>query len=267
MNVQYSIHADNIRWLKKNASEHTIMSEGIISSLAEEMKKDGIPSPAEAYRIFSSLSGDNTDSGMFALLCRHLNDSNGYVLESVDVPKMTTYLRVPAADKAFAHFSKLYKGLGASYSTDFKSACEDVYYDRVDSCILPLESSSDGLSSAFRHMMLKYELKITSAVKIVTNEDSYQIMALLTGGFTDPLGDICEICLPGLSPHKLYEAIRVFEVFSAEVIRITSIPSRLGDSHDQHVCIKVSPEAVPSLRYTLDGLYPANILLGQYKKY
>ncbi len=258
---------NNVDWLNKNEKSHSALADGVafqFASAINDASEDLLPS--QVYDNWKAATGDLSLPFDFARVCRFLDIPEGDD-NSADKTSLSSavYFRTPISDRAYMGFSSYFHELGASYQTDFKSACEDVYYDRADACILPLESSDDGLLMTFRHMLLKYELKIIAVVRISSGDDSYQTMALLTNTIMNTDGNICEFYLPSSNHDDIVCTCRSLEILGAKVRRITSVPARNSSSYDHHICMKADPHKVIRIKYFLDAMYPANILLGQYK--
>ncbi len=263
----HSVFAENRDYLKDLSHVYSTMSDGVAFQLAEAIDRSDIPvDPSGALQLFCEANDGCDDIPSFARVCKFLTISSEKYSESSDSTlRSVVYFRTPVSDKAYSIFSKKFNSIGAMYATDFKTVCEDVYYDRADACMLPLESSEDGLIMSFRHMMLKYELTITSAVSIDVGEDKYQTMALLTNGNVDSNGNICEMCLTGASAKLLTEYSDSLQHFDATLIRVTSVPAKTRGRYDHHICVSIPPENVQKLRFFTDAVSPANVFLGQYK--
>jgi hypothetical protein len=68
------------------------------------------------------------------------------------------YVKNAVSDDAYRVFSRVIKDASVTYSGSFAQACEDVYYGRVAYCILPYETSDEGVLSGFMKLIRKYEL-------------------------------------------------------------------------------------------------------------
>ncbi len=263
----YSVYAENRSYLDGLKHEYNVMDDGVAFQFADAIGiSDAIIDPIATLELFEKASGDRDNIEPFARVCKYLTIPPQTDTESEDtLLKSVVYFRTPVSDKAYSLFSMEYKGLGAMYAADFKTVCEDVYYDRADACILPLESSEDGLIMSFRHMLLKYELTITSVIAIDIGEDKYQTMALLTNGKVDVNGNVCELCLTAVKPDVLSKFCESLRHFDAAVIRISSVPSKIRGKYDYHICLSVPTYNFPRLRFFTDAVSPASVFLGQYK--
>ncbi len=259
---------DNFSWLSENKDSNRHIENAIIyeaAKLAYENEK--ITTPTEAHEFFVSVSGENYTLSLFTKFCKELSQiskSEDNETSSLS-PAITVYVRNPLTDKAYEVFAREYQGLRAIYSHDFKSACEDVYYDRADSCIMPLESSSDGLLMPFRSMLIKYELKIAAVTKVISGEDAVQSLALVTGGETNTRGNVLEAYLPSVKQKDFIPLCTAVNEIGCDIIRVTTTESLESDHFDHHICFTSDSNSLSVLKYFLNGKYPAHIILGQYK--
>ena len=79
------------------------------------------------------------------------------------------YMRNSYADTAYEIFSSVIKNASVLYPSSFAAACEEVYYGRVGYCILPYETSEEGVLSGFRRLISKYELSPVLTCSVVTD--------------------------------------------------------------------------------------------------
>lgn len=79
------------------------------------------------------------------------------------------YMRNAFSDTAYGVFSKWIKDASVTYPSSFAAVCEEVYYGRAGYCILPYESSEEGVLSGFRRLISKYELKPVLTCSVTTD--------------------------------------------------------------------------------------------------
>ena len=79
------------------------------------------------------------------------------------------YMRNPYSDKAYGTFSAGIKNASVLYPSNFAAVCEEVYYGRAGYCILPYESSEEGVLSGFRNLISKYELRPVLTCSVMTD--------------------------------------------------------------------------------------------------
>ena len=68
------------------------------------------------------------------------------------------YVKNSYSDAAYRVFADTLTGASVTYCGNFAAVCEEVYYSRAGYCILPYETSDEGVLSSFRQLISKYEL-------------------------------------------------------------------------------------------------------------
>lgn len=99
-----------------------------------------------------------------------------------------SYVKNPYADRAYLSFADNYENAFAHYSVDFNQACEDVYYERSDYCILPVYTSAGGRISSVAWLSTKYELKTACLCEIDLSEGESTVFALMKKEMELPKG-------------------------------------------------------------------------------
>lgn len=82
------------------------------------------------------------------------------------------YFRNAYADAAFRVFSRVLDNPTVTYASDFTAVCEEVYYERSDMCLLPLDSSRDSKLVSFYKLIEKYELAPVYSCDVATPDGS-----------------------------------------------------------------------------------------------
>ncbi len=82
------------------------------------------------------------------------------------------YFKNAYADAAFRVFSDILEAPSVAYAPDFNSVCEEVYYERADMCMLPLDSSRDAKLISFYRLIDKYELSPVLSCDVTTPDGS-----------------------------------------------------------------------------------------------
>ena len=139
------------------------------------------------------------------------------------------YQRNSYADSAYLKFAKLLPLPRLSYAHSFASACEEVYNGLCEFCILPLESTAEGLLSTFFRLMEQYDLKIAATCDIASGADATRTsrFALLRRSLTPTLDPRQEslyfsFCIPQRSEPGLSELMLVTKLYGIEVTRVDS---------------------------------------------
>lgn len=81
------------------------------------------------------------------------------------------YIQSPYSDAAYRAFERALGRASVVYPDSFSAACEEVYNGRAGYCILPCESSEDGLLYGFLKLIVKYELAPIMMTRIVIDPE------------------------------------------------------------------------------------------------
>ena len=108
------------------------------------------------------------------------------------------YQRNSYADNAYLCFAELLKSPRALYAHSFSAICEEVYNGSAEFCILPLESSSEGMLNSFARLIDRYELKTVATCDVpATDAQRSTRFALLRR-------DLVPLPVPPHSKHRLF---------------------------------------------------------------
>lgn len=164
-------------------------------------------------------------------------------------PKIA-YLRNSYADTAFRIFSEVVGTPSVSYQSDFSAVCEEVYYNRADMCILPLDSSRDAKLIGFCRLIDKYELKIVLACDVASADGGVTTRyALLRKNLTfpDTLPDRADArffefsFVPG-EGISLGDVLFAAEGFGLKLYKVDAIPLTYSDSEFSYDVILHCPD-------------------------
>lgn len=267
-----AVLASNAGELQKIRAELQALTDGQIAELIPLCGED----PTAAFR---RVFGDSLCCREFASFCRRLICGRtdpalltrllpDYTVIAQDYAEpRTAYVRSGYADRAFARFSQAIPRLSAQYQPTFAAACEEVYYDRCQYCILPLQTTDDGVLPSFSRMMAKYELKITRIADVPMQDgDATARFALLRRGIA--------VCCPS---NGFFEAgfvlpegigignfLAAAEETGARIDRIRTMPlSYTDDAVSLDVTFRISPDSAAPLmlflRSVLSGYTPEGI--------
>lgn len=135
-------------------------------------------------------SGHALSAYMRGSLCKRLTDgldirgvqAAGTYFDEISTlaDDTVSYMRSSYADEAFARFSEYMTDPKAIYGYDFSEVCDNVYYERSEYCILPIENTIDGRLAGFRRLMMKYGLKTVMLTRVEEpQEDGATVFALM----------------------------------------------------------------------------------------
>ncbi len=106
------------------------------------------------------------------------------------------YFRNTYSDLAFRRFAKELSSPTVFYRESFAAVCEEVYADRCDFAILPVESSRDGQLSVTQKLLSKYELAPVLYCTVPTTDDGTLTFGLFASApLVPPKADSLEILL------------------------------------------------------------------------
>ncbi|MBE6577627.1 MAG: hypothetical protein E7653_05770 [Ruminococcaceae bacterium] len=106
--------------------------------------------------------------------------------ESEDIEKEAVgriaYVKNRRNDDVFLSFARNVKGAKAEYVASFQDACEAVADGRCEFCIMPIENDADGKLYSFYRLLDRYDLKIQSIAKVMSDDNSQGIVFALVAG-------------------------------------------------------------------------------------
>lgn len=253
----------NFDWLRRDGELSDTLRHALLKELAASCTTD--ISPSELAELLDALGIRN--ARYTAELARLIAAARAAAPRQ-RVPQHVSYLRSLASDRAFRIFSEECEGMSAGYGTNFKSICEDVYTERADACILPLESSEDGLLMSFRTLALKYELSVYAACKVRQNDESVLTLALMTAAL-EGSGDRTELYIPSAHTGTLEELSELVSALDCRLLRVSTVSSEYSGEYGIHACVQCTDvtqeNTCGALKLCLETLYPSYISLGNYK--
>lgn len=270
-----AVLSGNLRQIREAAAKLRTVTSGQLAELSALCKPGCLP-PKNSTTVF----GDKLCSSEFAEFCRRtlsgaaspalfadlLTDLTPFAEEN---PGSTTaYMRNLYSDRAFERFSAESERLSAQYFSSFSSVCEEVYYDRCQYCILPMQTTDDGTLSSFSRMMEKYELKIRKICDVPTQDGETTVRyALLRRGIVLQCPDSgyfeASFILPEGMPIGRF--LSACEATGAVIDRIRSMPlSYADDIVSLCVTFRITPENAAPLLYFLRTVLHSYIPEGLY---
>ena len=237
--------------------------------------------PEWIYRRFLQVMPDAASADR-ALLCHRLaahpthgaSLSESSVLGSEESPAPGAHGRISLVrnrynEEALERFSFAVLGAKPSYCPSFSDACEEVYNNRSEFCILPMENTESGRLFGFYSMLDRYELRICGVCDLEAEPGSIRY-ALIGKTLPKRLPKSvswnleCSIATEvGAFPT---EALQTASVFGALPLKIDSLPVLYDDGLQRfYFTFSVSRGdalafdlylSMEHTRYTPIGLYP-----------
>ncbi len=214
------------------------VSDSLAFSCAENEYRQGEPFE------FIDISGHSLGNVSRALLCRYIWElasrspkpvkAEDFFLHEGTAPDMRiAYVKNAYSEVAFRAFSSVLTGCSVTYPGSFSAACEEVYNNRAGFCILPYETSDEGVLSGFRQLIIKYELVqvMSCSVSVDSSGGGARItrFALLSKSFSPELlprsaPKFLKIILDTPSNEHLSDIFDAAELNGLKHLKTESIP-------------------------------------------
>lgn len=174
-------------------------------------------------------------------------------------------------EEAYRVFSQAITASKAHYLPSFSDTCEDVYDNRCEFGILPIENTTDGKLFGFYAMLDRYELKICAACRLEPDHSEGTVRYALIGKNlpsripknAEWLFECSVVTEIGKFPTDVVE---ITSVFDATIIKIDSLPVLYDDGLQKiYFTFRIPKQHADALhfyltmehaRYSLLGFYP-----------
>ena len=180
------------------------------------------------------------------------------------------YQRNSYSDSAYLQFSKILQDPRVSYSQSFLTACEDVYNDICDYCILPVENTAEGQLNSFSRLIERYDLKIAATCEVTTGSGNAHTtrFALLARRLTTALQNgketFFEFALPpGGTPSEAM-LLTAAELCGLQLYRLNSLPSAESHRYSTHFLFRTKNADLESFLLYLAMEAPHYDMIGIY---
>ena len=218
---------------------------------------------------FKSSKGELLSVGSIAGLCGHL--AKNMKCPSILTPHIPEgsricYFRNRFSDSAFLAFSSVLPDATASYTEDYASACEGVYYGKFDYCILPCENYSDGYMSRFIGLMQKYELYTALSCKISAAEDDFTVFNLMSASQTC-MADPDRMSVTAVTgAYPVWKLLSTAELLGAKTLCCTALPARLYSENSYYITFDISEADADALAIAMQLTVPVCSINGIYRQ-
>ncbi len=174
-------------------------------------------------------------------------------------------------EEAFSIFERSVQGAKPEFFSSFSDACEEVFDNLCEYCILPVENTGDGRLFGFYSMIDRYELKICAVCELETENTPETIRYALVGKHSPrrlPKNTDWnfECYISAEAEAFPYDIFRVAPIFEATPIKIDSLPILYDDrAHRFYLTFRIPRHLAYAFdlylskehpRYTAIGLYP-----------
>lgn len=265
-------HAEN-EVFRKNfaiADEHGATARAILSAQLEEfvlhLSKSGERlTVAEISEAYTDVFGTELISGEFLDICRRL-----YSTSALEIPQSGVEIArnsVAFTDNIFssAAAEKLCPDAVKEHFSDFRSACEAVFYEKCDCCILPVYGTDDGFFPTFFKLIKAYELKICRVCTVEKPSSDAEIRyALLTRSVNFDGAERFVFSFAD-SGERLAGLLAVLGGAGCAPAFIYSFPDVYNtDMTEYTVCLRLSGLDARCLAFFLEAALPAHTVVGTY---
>lgn len=174
-------------------------------------------------------------------------------------------------EEAFSIFERSVQGAKPEFFSSFADACEDVFDNLCEFCILPVENTGDGRFFGFYSMIDRYELRICAVCELETENAPETIRYALVGKhlprrIPKDTDWNFECYISAEAEAFPYDVFCVAPIFSATPIKIDSLPILYDDrAHRFYLTFRIPRDLAYAFdlylskehpRYTAIGLYP-----------
>lgn len=173
-------------------------------------------------------------------------------------------------EQAFSVFEPLVIGARAEILSSFTDACEDVFDNRCEYCILPIENTGDGRLFGFYSMLDRYELKICASCTLEHESTPDTIRYALVGKhlpnrIPKTTEWFYEFSLASENDEFPYDIFSVAPIFSAKLLQIDSLPLQYDDlARRIYFTFHADKVQAAALDLYLSAEHPGLTVLGLY---
>lgn len=248
-------------------------ADAVLSAQIEECvrhlaKSRDLLTPTGASYEFISSFGKSIISRLFFDFCICINKSKLVPQRSFfHRPNTFTVEHMPGANSAAA--LSLLCGKNDYTSTagsDFRGCCEDVALGRADYCIIPTESTDDGIFPSFHKLTRAYDLKICGICTVSCADREAEMRFALLGRNIEKCDKAQHIAFSFLhSGNELSELICALHGTDCEISRINTYPAEFSiDKSECNVEVRFKDVTVEDILFFLEAALPGHTVLGIY---
>ena len=234
------------------------------------LSMDRFSSPAQSVMLCRELSRRVFDEKPFPTAYFFL-DPDADPTDTASVTNRVIYHKSSYTDEAFLCFSKELGQAQASYANGFPACCEAVYNGEAEYCILPVESSSEGLLNAFTSLILRYDLKITASCDVYSGAAARSTRFALLRKRILPLLKLknheCyfECALPQAEPLEIAGILLAAELCGLRLCRTITLPTpEASEQAESHFMFRTNDADLHSFLFYLAMETPHYTPIGYY---
>lgn len=186
-----------------------------------------------------------------------------YLSPYENTPARIAYVRNAYSDAAYRQFSKELTEPTVLYRESFAAVCEELYADRCDFAILPVESSRDGKLSVTEKLVARYELAPVFYCTVPTTDDGTLRFGLFSSAPMLPKhADSIEFILFAEGEKTLPQLLTSANSLGAFLKSVAILAPTHGFRHEWRLVFGASDNSLDALWVLLHCEYPHHLLCG-----
>lgn len=248
-------------------------SDAIVSAQIEEcvrqLSHKGEPlTAAEAAAEFVSNFGNYLNTVLFYNFCTRVTKSG--LAEVFSANRRIDDCTVACISNAntAAALQKLCKNVSFTEKalSDLRSCCEEVSSGHTDYCVLPIESTDDGIFTSFRKLVRAHELKICEECTVSCSDREAEMRFALLGRTIEKNTGAEYITFSFLPEgNEISEILYTLESVGCKITAVNTYPAEFSiDKCECTVSVNCKITGIEPVVYFLEGALPGHIILGVY---
>ncbi len=163
------------------------------------------------------------------------------------------YQRSSYADTAYLQFAAFLQDPRAVYTHSFPAACEEIYNELCEYCILPLENSAEGPLNTFARLIDDFGLRIAATADVTANDGTRTTcFALLRRTLLPLLGmrdraHYLEVAIPSDRSDALAAVLLAAQLCGVSLCKINTRQSPTGGRLIAHAVFQASDDRLADL--------------------
>ena len=277
------IFSENLQILSDRTKDTERQREICVRQLLDRLCiSQSAPSPRDCYDAFQRIVTSSRPSDR-ALLCLSAFEASGvgeipsydfFFPATEETPTQIhgkiALVRNRLNERAYQIFSKAITAAKGYELPSFSGTCEDVFDNRCEFGILPLENTTDGRLFGFYGMLDRYELRICAACHLEPENAEGSVRYALVGKKLPsriPKGvewnlECAIVTQIGNFPTDILE---IAPLFDAELLKIDSLPLQYDDRLQKiYFTFRLPASKAAALHFYFTTEYARYSLLGVY---
>lgn len=192
----------------------------------------------------------------------------GYPPFDPAAPARTAYFRNAYSDEAFRRFAGEFREPTVTYCDSFAAVCEELYAERCDYALLPVESDRDGRLSGVDRLITRYEFAPVFFTKIETADGNFLRFGLFAPApLAQEKAEAIEVIAFADENSRLVHLFTAADLLGCTLEGCQPIPSDRDFQKGYRLLFSSKkPEALEALTIFLFCEYPHHLFCGAYRE-